>query len=247
VIAASREQRQEVYGWLFKTRRKPAQDARIRQLLEADAFAEVHRMWRRLGYPFESLTPSYASAIGASGDRPSALAELMGIVVNRGVRRPATRVASLHFARATPYETRLEQRATAAERVLPVEVAEAVRRAAIDVVDHGTAKRLKGALAGPDGRAVDIGAKTGTGDHRVEVHGAGGRLVSSRIVGRSATLMFLIGDRWYGTIMANVREPYAADYKFTSALVVQVMKAMAPALREILDGGRCRAADDSRT
>jgi hypothetical protein len=32
--------------------------------------------------------PSYATAIGSSADRPLALAELMGIIVNDGQRRP---------------------------------------------------------------------------------------------------------------------------------------------------------------
>lgn len=83
VLDASASERQEVYAWLFKTRHKSAQDKRLRELVELDAFAEVHRSWQRLGYPFESLTPSYASAIGASGDRPAALAELMGIIADR--------------------------------------------------------------------------------------------------------------------------------------------------------------------
>ena len=39
-----------------------------------------------MGYPFASLTPSLATAIGSSGDRPAALAELMGIILER--RRP---------------------------------------------------------------------------------------------------------------------------------------------------------------
>ncbi|HEX6363301.1 MAG TPA: biosynthetic peptidoglycan transglycosylase [Albitalea sp.] len=246
-IAASREERQAVYGWLFKTRHKGAQDARIRHLLEVEAFTEVHRMWQRLGYPFAALTPSYASAIGASGDRPAALAELMGIVVNGGMRLPTKRIASLHFARATPYETRLAARTPAPERVIGAEVAEAVRGALVGVVEQGTAKRLKGALVLADGKAVAIGAKTGTGDHRHEVHGAGGRLVSSRVVGRSATLVFLIGDRHFGTVMAHVREPHAADYKFTSALVVQLLKAMTPALRPMLEGGgTCSAGEGPR-
>ena len=46
------------------------QNARIATLLEMDAFAQIHRSWQRLGYPFESLVPSYATAIGSSGDGP---------------------------------------------------------------------------------------------------------------------------------------------------------------------------------
>ena len=247
VIKASREQRQEVYVWLFKTRHKGAQDARIRNQLEVEAFTEVHRMWRRLGYPFGALTPSYASALGASGDRPAALAELMGIVVNGGLRLPVTHVAALEFAQGTPYETRLEYRPPKPERVLESAVADVVRRAVIGVVEDGTAKRLKGALVRRDGHVVEIGGKTGTGDHRFDTYGRGGRLIASRVVDRSATLVFLIGDRYYGTMMAYAHEPYAANYKFTSAMPVQLLKALAPTLLPLLeDGGGCSGARDGR-
>jgi membrane peptidoglycan carboxypeptidase len=238
-IAASAEQRQEVYQWLFKTRHKGAQDARIRNLLEVDAFGEIQKAWRRLGYPFDSLTPSYASALGASGDRPAALAELMGIIVNRGMRLPMTRVTSLQFAQGTPFETRLAYQPTQAERVLAPEIAEVVRRALIGVVEEGTAKRLKGTLVRRDGRAVEIGGKTGTGDHRFDTHGRGGRLISSRVVNRSATLVFLIGDRYFGTMMAYAHEPYAANYRFTSAMPSQLLKTLTPALQPLVDDGGC--------
>lgn len=45
----SANERQQVYGWLFKTRYKHAQDKRIETLLEMDAFKEIHRAWKRLG------------------------------------------------------------------------------------------------------------------------------------------------------------------------------------------------------
>ena len=241
VLAASAAQRQEVYQWLFKTRHKGAQDARIRNLLEVDAFAEIHKSWRRLGYPFEAMTPSYASALGASGDRPAALAELMGIIVNRGLRLPVTRVASLRFAQATPYETHLAQQPAPPQALLAPELAAVLRRALIGVVETGTAKRLKGALLRSDGSAVEIGAKTGTGDHRFDVRGRGGQLISSRVVNRSATLVFLLGERHYGTLMAYVHEPDAARFKFTSALPTQLLKALLPALRPLVDGQGCGA------
>ena len=88
VLAASADERQETYAWLFKTSRKQAQDTRIRILMEAEAFQRIHKSWARLGYPFDSLTPSYATAIGSSADRPGALADLMGIIVSDGIRRP---------------------------------------------------------------------------------------------------------------------------------------------------------------
>ncbi len=239
-LAASSTKRQAVYGWLFRTRHRSAQDSRIRSLLEVDVFAEIQRRWQRLGYPFEALTPSYATAIGASGDRPSALAELMGIIVNRGMQLPVVRIDSLEFARATPYETRLSHQRPEPERVMAPEVADTVRTALLSVVESGTAKRLKGAFAQADGQPIEIGGKTGTGDHRVDVHDRGGRLLSSRVVSRSATLVFLIGDRWFGTVMAYVDEPYAARYKFTSALPAQLLKSLAPTLRPLLQGEGCR-------
>jgi membrane peptidoglycan carboxypeptidase len=245
-IASSAGQRQDVYRWLFRTRHKGAQDVRIHTLLEADAFAEIQKSWQRLGYPFESLTPSYASALGASGDRPAALAELMGVIVNRGMLLPVTRVASLQFARGTPYETHLAYRPPRAERVLRPEIADVVRRALVGVVEDGTAKRLKGVLVRRDGSVVEIGGKTGTGDHRFDTLGRGGRLLSSRVVNRSATLAFLIGERYFGTMMAYVHEPYAANYKFTSAMPAQLLKALTPALLPLVDGAGCNAAADDR-
>jgi membrane peptidoglycan carboxypeptidase len=240
MLEASSQQRQEAYGWLFKTRHKGAQDSRIRNQLELEAFAEVHKAWKRLGYPFESLTPSYATALGASGDRPAALAELMGIIVNRGQALPQVRVSGLQFATATPYETRLAWRpGNGSEQVMNPDVADVVRQALIGVVENGTAKRLKGALTLHDGQVVPIGGKTGTGDHRYEVYGAGGKLVSSRVVNRSATLAFLIGDRYFGTLMAYVHGPDAAAYKFTSAMPSQLLKALVPSLLPLVEGSAC--------
>ena len=229
-LEAGRDARQAAYVWLFKARDKGKQDKRIRQMLELEAFLEIGRAWQRLGYPFESLTPSYASALGASGDRPAALAELMGIIVNKGMRLPLRKLQSLEFAQATPYETHFKHGGAAAERLLPEALADLVRRSLIGVVEGGTARRLKGGLLQADGKRVEIGGKTGTGDHRFEVYAPGGKLVSSRAVNRSATFVFLIGDRFFGTMTAYVHEPYAADYKFTSGLTVQLLKSLTPTL-----------------
>ena len=235
VLEASSDERQAVYRWLFSARRKNAQDRRILNLLEVEGFLEVHRAWKRLGYPFESLVPSYASALGSSADRPAALAELMGIIVNEGIRRPAVRLQSLHFATATPYETRFERRAQSGERVLPKEVAATARRALIDVVESGTAKRLNGALVDSHGNAIEIGGKTGTGDHRFDTYGKNGQLISSRVVNRSATFMFLLGDRYFGTLVAYVPGEDAAKYHFTSALATQILKSLMPTLSALFD------------
>lgn len=76
------------------------QDERILTLLEIDAFHQIHQPWRALGYPFDSLVPSYATAISVSGDTPQALASPAGILVNQGVRNPVVRIEQLHFAQA---------------------------------------------------------------------------------------------------------------------------------------------------
>lgn len=233
VLQASVEERQTTYNWLFRTVYKGAQDTRIRILLEQDAFARIHDQWSKLGYPFERLVPSYATAIGSSADRPGALGELMGIVVNNGRRMPTIRVKQIEFAKGTPYETLLRMDQAGAtddqpigEQVMRPETASTLKKALADVVENGTARRLKGALVNPDGSPVTIGGKTGTGDHRFEVFGSGGRLISSRAVARTATFVFYLGDRYFGTITAHVEGEVADKYKFTSGLVTQVMKTI---------------------
>jgi membrane peptidoglycan carboxypeptidase len=235
MVAASAQERQMVYQWLFASKLKPAQDKRIVSLLEVEGFLEIHRQWKRMGYPFGSLVPSYATALGASADRPAALAELMGIIVNGGQRRPTERIAALHFASGTPYETVLQHHSGPSEQVLAPEVAQAALGAVRDVVDEGTARRVKNAFTRADGTVMAVGGKTGTGDHRFETFGGQGQVVGSRVVSRSATFVFNIGERFFGSITAYVYGPQAADYDFTSALPVQLLKLLSPTLMPLMD------------
>ena len=223
--------RLEVYDWLFTTSRKNTQDSRIQSLLEVEAFEGVLRDWKRLGYPFDHLTPSYATAIGSSGDRPDALAELMGILVNDGVRAPMVRLTGLHFAAGTPYDTRLSRRPAAGERMMPAEVAQTVRRALAQVVESGTAVRLAGALRDAAGRPIVMGGKTGTGDNRFERYGKGGQVLESRVVNRTATFVFYLGDRYFGTLTALVPGEEAGGFGFTSSLTAQILKTLLPQLQ----------------
>ncbi len=234
VFEASAEQRISVYQWLFSRHRRAAQDRRIRSLLEIEAFLEVHRNWQLHGYPFESLVPSLATAIGSAADRPSALAELAGIIANGGVRQPTNRISELRFAADTPYETVLRPYEADGARVMPVEVARALRKAMVSVVEQGTAVRAKGALIAPDGRRAVVGGKTGTGDHRYKTFGPGGKLLESRVVNRSATFVFTIDDRFYGVITAYVHGPDAAAFAFTSSLPAQLFRTLAPTLSPLL-------------
>ncbi|MFL6635358.1 MAG: transglycosylase domain-containing protein [Massilia sp.] len=235
VAGASTKERQEVYSWLFKTHRKHAQDKRIAGLIEVEAFLKIHAQWKKMGYPFDSLVPSYATTLGASADRPIALAELMGILINGGVRKPTQRIDSLHFAKDTPYETLVKRGgAEKGEQVLSPDVARAVVNAIRGVVQEGTAKRVKTAFVKDDGSVIALGGKTGTGDQRFDVYGAGHRLIESRYVNRSATFVFNIGERFFGSMTAYVHGPDSAHYDFTSALPVQLLVKLAPSLMPMI-------------
>jgi membrane peptidoglycan carboxypeptidase len=233
VLEASTQTRQSVYGWLINSHRRGGQDRRIAQLFEIDAFLEIHEHWQRLGYPFASLTPSLATALGASGDRPGALAELMGIIANDGIRYPTVLIDDLHFASNTPYETRMTRAESAGERVLSPEIAKVVRAAIVKVVDNGTAIALKSKLTGPGFNHV-VGGKTGTGDHRIKVFAGRGRLIESRVVNRAATFVFMIDGRFFGNVTAFVPGADAAQYQFTSSLPVRVLGLLLPELEPLL-------------
>nr|BFD44057.1 transglycosylase domain-containing protein [Pseudomonas sp. FFPRI_1] len=237
IVKASEFERQEVYSWLFKSRHRSARDSRIRTMLEIEAFLDIHQRWQSVGYPFDHLVPSLATAIGSSGDRPAALAELVGTILNDGVRLPTLRIDSLHFAAGTPYETRLSNDPDKGKRVMPSEVATALRGALSQVVDAGTAKRVAGSFKLADGTALAMGGKTGTGDNRIEAIGAGGRVLSSKSINRTATFVFYIGEHHFGTLTAYVPGASAQAFKFTSALPVQVLKGMAPILMPYLQPG----------
>jgi membrane peptidoglycan carboxypeptidase len=239
VVGASVKERQEVYSWLFKTSRKNAQDKRIAGLLEVESFLKIHAQWKKMGYPFDSLVPSYATTLGASADRPAALAELMGIIINGGVRKPVERIDSLHFAKSTPYETLVKRSAKVEhEVVLSPEVARTVADAIRGVVSDGTAKRVKTAFTMADGNIIALGGKTGTGDQRFDVYARGGRLIESRYVNRSATFVFNIGERFFGTMTAYVAGPQSEHYDFTSALPVQLLTTLAPSLMPMIEASR---------
>ena len=236
IMAASVDERQEVYRWLFKNHRVNAQQQRIMTLLEEDAFNVIHTAWKRVGYPFEALTPSYATSIGASGDRPAALAELTGILVNDGIKLPVVRFDSLHYAQGTPYETLLNKTITPGERIFAPEIAKVARGALVGVVEGGTALRLNGIYKDENGALLSVGGKTGTGDHRKQIWGAGGRLIESKFVSRAATFTFFIGEKYFGVMTAYVEGENSGLYHFTSSLPVQIMKVLKPTLSPLING-----------
>lgn len=228
VIQQSMDKRHEVYGWLYKTKSSHKQYMKIRTIIELEAFQDIHREWKRLGYPFDYLIPSYASSIGSSGDRPSALAELIGIILNDGIYYPRRRVKSLHFGKNTPYETLLTLSPVNGKRIIAPETALILKKALQDVVEQGTASRLKNAAVSAEGAQIIIGGKTGTGDHRYKTFGSGGNLISSKVLNRTAVFVFFIGERHFGTISVYVSGNEAANFEFSSSLPVAILKIMLP-------------------
>ncbi|ONC92708.1 transglycosylase domain-containing protein [Burkholderia pseudomallei] len=255
VQKASRDARIASYSWLFKTRYHATQDRRIKRMVELRAYDAIGESWRALGYPFDHLTPSYAAAIGASGDQPAALAKLVGLIANHGEQVPNERISSLEFAHGTPYETRFVRAAAQPRPLLSPEIADQVHVLLGDVVQRGTGRRLAQGLAFPDGQTLPVYGKTGTGDQRFNVYARGARLIESRKVNRSATFAFSLGDRFFGVLTAYAHEPYAARYDFTSAMAVQLLKSLAPALQPLMaapaqpsaNTGTAPGADETNT
>jgi hypothetical protein len=235
VYQKSESARREAYGWLFRTSRKSKQDMRIRIILEQDAFDSIHKAWQRLGYPFKKLVPSYATAIGSSADRPEALAEVMGIIINAGIHKPAYLIQEITFAGDTPYETHFVRKPAAAKRVLHAEIALIIKKALLNVVEKGTAKRVYQAFYNDDGTSLPVGGKTGTGDNQHKKLDPDGRVISSKVINRTATFAFIIGDRFFGSISAYVPGPQAGEYSFTSSLPVALLKNLAVHLKSILN------------
>lgn len=216
-------------AWLFETRNRRAQDLRVWRRIERDAFEHMTPYWRRMGFPFERLVPSLTTALGTSSDRPTALAELMGIIVNDGLRRPSVVIEELHFADGTPYHSVFRSQPQEAERVMQPAVAHLLRDVLSQVVNQGTARTLKAAITGPDGAPALIGGKTGTDSGESSY-----ARVAQESVGRTASFAFYVGKRYFGVITASVEGPSAAEYHFTSELPLAVLRQLAPVIEQRL-------------
>ncbi|MCP4624935.1 MAG: glycosyl transferase family 51 [bacterium] len=235
VYQKSHSARLEAYGWIFRTSRKLKQDKRIRIILEQDAFDSIHKAWQRLGYPFKKLIPSYATAIGSSADRPEALAEILGIIINEGLHTPPYLIQEITFADNTPYHTQFIRKRVEPKRVLHAEIALIIKKALFKVVEKGTAKRVYQAFFNDEKTGLPVGGKTGTGDNRHKKIDSDGMVISSKVINRTATFAFIIGDRFFGNITAYVPGPSAGEYSFTSSLPVALLKNLAVHLNGVLD------------
>ncbi len=247
ILRRSVEARHRSYRWLFQTRNSRAQARRLNVRIERDAFERMTPYWRRLGFPFSQLVPSYATSIGSSGDRPAALAELVGIILNDGILKPPISISELRFARGTPYETAMAPDESLGERVMEVEVARALRKLMSGVVAEGTGMPVSGVFYRGDGRLAPIGGKTGTGDNRRKTFNRWGELRTSHAVNRTASFVFFI-DRYYGVLTAIVPGRDAEHYTYTSKLPLRVLRLMAPMINRSLrrPTDYLQAADEPR-
>ena len=158
----------------------------------------------------------------------------MALLLNDGRQRATSRIRRITFAPGTAYETTYAAPPDPGERpLLSPAVARAARDVLTEVVDRGTAQKMRGAFDTED-MSVVIGGKTGTGDNRIEHYARGGQVTSSEVVSRTATFVFYIQDRYYGVITASVLGPEASYYRFTSALPVTILRQLAPSIERRL-------------
>ena len=232
LVKDSRAVRIESYEWLFKTRHINEQYKRVDIVLENQAFQTILQQWLDLGYPFETIIPSLATALGSSGDKPIALAHLVGIILNDGKATEDVSIERYHFAENTPYEAILDKiPLDSLKQIVPVEVARVAKKALQNVVENGTAIRMRGVFD-----PMIIGGKTGTGDNRLEIHDSSGNMTSSTSVNRTSTFVFYIGDKWFGSITIYVDKDEAEHSTFTSSLSVLLMNLLSQEIKPIIFG-----------
>ena len=67
------------------------------------------------------------------------------------------------------------------------------------MVEFGTARRAFQSVKDLDGTILPVAGKTGTGDNRVKTFATVGKARN-----RTATFVFTVGDRYFGTVVAYV-------------------------------------------
>jgi membrane peptidoglycan carboxypeptidase len=154
------------------------------------------------------------------------------------VRQPSVRFRRLHFAEGTPWDSVLDRQPPAPERVLDPEIAAVLRAEMFKVVEVGTARRAYGSVVLNDDTKLPVGGKTGTGDNRIVVTLADRRRIDSNVMNRTATFVFLIGDRFFGVLTAFVPGQEAGSYGFTSALPVQAFRTVIRSIQPLFEERR---------
>jgi hypothetical protein len=125
--------------------------------------------------------------------------------------RPSLDAGRLHFGTHTPTESVPRRQTAVGQGVIAPEIAALVRQQLIGVVENGTPWRAHGGIAMPDGRIIPVGGQTGALDNRLESFSANGKVIGDKVVSRTATFVFMIGDGFYGTVVAFVPGSKAAS------------------------------------
>ena len=132
--------------------------SRIRIVLEEEAFELIQAIWRSRLSVRAAWCP-LATAIGSSADRPAALAELVGIILNDGVRLAGGALrASCTSPPVRPTRQAAGRSRRRGERVLPPEIA-AVVEGMIDCVEQRHGPPARGAYVDARRPPSPIGAR----------------------------------------------------------------------------------------
>ncbi|RDV39014.1 hypothetical protein DV096_00115 [Bradymonadaceae bacterium TMQ3] len=217
----------------------------IHYAIEEEVFGALQQEWARAGYPFERLTPSLATALGSSGDRPASLARLVAAVRGGGSVPALSHVRLVRLFEGTPYETWLRPTKTQPVRAFGPEVAAAVETLLIRVARRGTG-HASGSPWHTGAARWEVGGKTGTSDHVLLVRDRAGRVIERRPVARSGAWVFFAGPCLVGTVVMYEEGEDAATHHFHGGDAAELSQAVLRAI-EATDAEEhlCDAPDGS--
>ncbi len=215
-LAATRQDRLDIYKWLLKSKKTKTQNKAISIMLEQQAWKHIEELWRQgFDYPYR-LVPSLATCIGVSGSNTRIMSNFIATLLNGGCKVHVTPFSQLDIAKGTPFETIAKiDKAAPGEQVMDPAVAAVVAKMARGNTEweKGTGRRLKGKARLQDGTELPIGGKTGTNDE--------GETLGVRV----AAWTGYIGPKLAMTMMAYVDDAKSTD-KFTSGLIVRAVELM---------------------
>ncbi|TXD37859.1 hypothetical protein FRC98_09280 [Lujinxingia vulgaris] len=201
----------------------------VHYAVEEEVFGVLQKEWARAGYPFERLTPSLATALGSSGDRPASLALLVAAVRAGGLVPRLDSVEGVRLFEGTPYETWLRPAPTPPVRAFGPEVARAVEKLLLRVAERGTGHATDAPWQ--IGQTTwEVGGKTGTSDHVLLIRDRDGRVMERRPVARSGAWVFFAGPCLVGTVVMFEQGEDAATHHFHGGDAAELSRAVLRAI-----------------
>lgn len=229
VMLATAESRGAARDWIAAQASTLDTRRGVHYAIEEEVFAELQQEWARAGYPFERLTPSLATALGSSGDRPASLARLVAAVREGGLVPVLSHVKLVRLFEGTPYETWLRPAEAQPVRAFGPEVAGAVERLLVRVAERGTGHASQGPWQTEAG-SWEVGGKTGTSDHVLLVRDRSGRIIERRTVARSGAWVFFAGPCVVGTVVMFEQGEDAATHHFHGGDAAELSRAVLRAI-----------------